>query len=120
MPASNQGLDAAAVVVCALATVPAGLRWLRVAQREHYLADAASRFALRWWLGSPVNLVLVVVAAAGLVLSSRWPATAFATGAAVLVGPVGLGVRGRTSPLAWTRRSCYTASIEKLSSPGRG
>lgn len=111
MPASNQGLATAAVVVCALATAPAGLRWLRVAQREHYLADAASRFALRWWLGSPVNVVLLVVAAAGLVLASRWPATAFATAAAVVVGPVGLGVRGRTSPLAWTRRLRTLAGV---------
>ena len=31
----------------------AGPRWLRVAQREHYLVDAVSRFALRWWTAGP-------------------------------------------------------------------
>ncbi len=52
----------------------------------------------------PGNLVALVVAVAGLVLSSRWPAAAFATAAVVAAGPVGLSWRGRTSPLAWTRR----------------
>jgi hypothetical protein len=36
------------VAACILALAPAGLRWLRVAQREHYLAGSSSRFALRW------------------------------------------------------------------------
>jgi len=111
MSASSQGLDAAVVAVCAIATGLAGLRWLRVAQREHYLTDATSRFALRWWLRNPVNLALLVVAAAGLVLSSRWPATGFATAVAVAVGPVGLGLRGRTSPMAWTRRLRTLAGV---------
>ncbi|HAM00992.1 MAG TPA: hypothetical protein DCQ30_02005 [Acidimicrobiaceae bacterium] len=111
MSASSQGLDAAVVAAAALATGLAGLRWLRVAQREHYLADAASRFALRWWLKSPTNLALLVVGAAGLVLSSRWPATGFATAAVVAVGPIGLGLRGRTSPVAWTRRLRTLAGV---------
>ena len=97
-------LSGAAVGVCAAASVLAGLRWLRVAQREHYLADAASRFALRWWASSAENVLLVAVAAVGIVLASRWPVAAFATAAVVAVGPLGLGARGRTAPLAWTRR----------------
>ncbi len=82
----------------------AGPRWLRVAQREHYVVDAVSRFALRWWISMPVNLAGLAVAIAGLVFSSRWPASAFATAAVVAVGPIGLSWRGTTSPLAWTRR----------------
>jgi UDP-N-acetylmuramoyl-tripeptide--D-alanyl-D-alanine ligase len=97
-------LRCAAVAACALSTLLAGARWLRVAQREHYLVDAVSRFALRWWTRVPVNLAGLVVAVAGLLLSSRWPATAFATAAVVALGPVGLSLRGRTTPLAWTRR----------------
>ncbi len=92
------------MAVCMVATVPAGLRWLRVAQREHYLADAASRFALRWWTSTPLNFLLLVIGAAGLVLASRWPLAALATALVMALGPVGLGLRGRTSPLAWTRR----------------
>jgi UDP-N-acetylmuramoyl-tripeptide--D-alanyl-D-alanine ligase len=111
MPASDPALGAAVVAACALATALAGLRWLRVAQREHYLADASSRFALRWWLGSPLNLAVLAVAGAGLVASSRWTAAGFAPAAAVVVGPVGLGLRGRTSPLAWTRRLRTLAGV---------
>ena len=94
-----------------LATGLSGLRWLRVAQREHYLADAASRFALRWWTCRPLNVLLLLVAAAGVVLSSRWAATSFATAASVAVGPVGLGLRGRTSAVAWTRRMRTLAAV---------
>jgi hypothetical protein len=44
------------VAACLVATIPAGLRWLRVAQREHYLPGEVTRFALRWWFESmPVN-----------------------------------------------------------------
>ena len=100
----HHALDAAVVAACALSTVAAGLRWLRVAQREHYLADAASRFAVRWWLGSPVDAAGLLVAAAGIVLATRWPLTALADAVVVAVGPLRLGLRGRTSPLAWTRR----------------
>ncbi|MHB8329441.1 MAG: Mur ligase family protein [Acidimicrobiales bacterium] len=99
------------VVACALATVLAGARWLRVAQREHYLTDSASRFAARWWSSSAVNVVGLVIGAGGLVLATRWPAAGLATAAVVAVGPVGLGLRGRTAPLAWTRRLRTLAGV---------
>ncbi|MGH9086774.1 MAG: Mur ligase family protein [Acidimicrobiales bacterium] len=100
-----------AVAVSVLALGPAGARWLRVAQREHYLADATSRFALRWWRSRPVNVVLAVAALAGLVLAGRWPLSALATAGAVILGPVGLTVRGRTAPLASTRRLKTLAAV---------
>ena len=83
-------LRGAVVAACVVAMALAGPRWLRVAQREHYLVDATSRFALRWWTTVPVNLAGLLVAVVGLLLSSRWPATAFATAAVVAVGPIGL------------------------------
>jgi UDP-N-acetylmuramoyl-tripeptide--D-alanyl-D-alanine ligase len=89
---------------CAVATALGGVRWLRVAQREHYLPDSASRFALRWWRTTPANVLGVLVGLAGLVLAARWTGAAFGSAAAVALGPLGLGLRGRTSPLAWTRR----------------
>jgi UDP-N-acetylmuramoyl-tripeptide--D-alanyl-D-alanine ligase len=97
-------LRAVVVAACGVSIVVASPRWLRVAQREHYLVDATTRFALRWWTGVPLNLAGLVVAVAGLLLSSRWPACAFGTAAVIALGPLGLSPRGRTSPLAWTRR----------------
>ena len=102
---------AAVIAVAAVATVLSGLRWLRVAQREHYAVDATSRFALRWWSGTPLNLGILIVGLAGLSLAGRWPASAFATAAVVAVGPLGLTLRGRTSPLTWTRRLRTLAAV---------
>ncbi len=89
---------------CAAACVPAGLRWLRVAQREHYLAGSVIRFAARWWWSTLANASLAVVAVAAAVASAARPLIAVATAAVVALGPLGLSLRGRTSALAWTRR----------------
>ena len=108
---SDHAVRAGVLAACAVATALGGLRWLRVAQREHYVVDAASRFALRWWAGSALNAAGLVIALAGLVLAWRWPATAFATAALVALGPLGLSPKGRTAALAWTRRLRTLAAI---------
>lgn len=110
----DSGTAYAVAIACVAASVPAGLRWLRVAQREHYLAGSSTRFAARWWSVTPVNLGLSAVAVAGAVLSFEWPLAGLATGAAVAAGPLGLSVRGRTAPLAWTRRLRTLAVIGAL------
>ncbi|MBV8463875.1 MAG: hypothetical protein JO368_11305, partial [Acidimicrobiales bacterium] len=102
--------------LCLGAMVVAGLRWLRVAQREHYLPGSVSRFAARWWLGSPANAVIGLAAVVGVVATWWWPLAAAVTAGAVAVGPLGLGVRGRTSALAWTRRLRTLAAVWALSS----
>jgi UDP-N-acetylmuramoyl-tripeptide--D-alanyl-D-alanine ligase len=92
-----------AVAAGLVATVAAGLRWLRVAQREHYLPGSVGRFALRWWTVGP-NLVLGLAVVLAVALSP-WAPVAAAVGCVGLVfGPFGLSLRGRTSKLAWTRR----------------
>lgn len=92
-------------MVCAVASVPAGLRWLRVAQREHYLPGSVSTFANRWRRSSSLNFVLDVVGLFGivamLVLDVRW---ALLVPVVTAVWPVGLSLKGQTSPLAWTDR----------------
>lgn len=98
------------VAATLVAAVPAGLRWLRVAQREHYLAPAATRFAVRWWRTDPANLALAALAIAGVVASFYRPVFGVAV-AVAQVGPIGLGVRGRTSPLAWTPRLRRVAGV---------
>ena len=97
-----------------LAGVVAASRWLRVAQREHYGVGRTSRFARRWWLLDRNNRVLALGAAVGVVLSGAfWWAPAI-TAVAVAVGPQGLEIRGRTSPLAWTRRLATAATTLAL------
>jgi UDP-N-acetylmuramoyl-tripeptide--D-alanyl-D-alanine ligase len=100
----HQGVAWVTVAACLLACVPAGLRWLRVAQREHYLPGSASRFAARWWRTTPRNGAAATIIVAAMVLSVWWPLAGVAVAAGVAIGPMGLTLRGRTSPLAWTRR----------------
>lgn len=85
-----------------VAGVAAGLRWLRVAQREHYL-PVVTRFALRWWLTTPVNTALLALAVLSDATAAAWGWAALGV-AAAQIGPVGLGIRGRTSRLAFTPR----------------
>jgi UDP-N-acetylmuramoyl-tripeptide--D-alanyl-D-alanine ligase len=101
-------------IVTVVAMVPAGLRWLRVAQREHYLAGQVNRFETRWIWSSGLNVVLGLVAALGLagsLFDLRW---GFLVPLAQ-IGPVGLPVRGVSAPLAWTPRlrrlAVFTAVI---------
>lgn len=88
----------------AVAAVMGGLRWLRVAQREHYLAGAVARFARRWWFLSPGSTGMAVAAVVAALLAWWWWPAALGVALAVALGPPGLGMRGRTSPLAWTLR----------------
>jgi UDP-N-acetylmuramoyl-tripeptide--D-alanyl-D-alanine ligase len=98
-------------LACALALLPAGARWLRVAQREHYLAGSTSRFAWRWWAHGFPAPGMAVVALAGAALAFAYPAAALPTAAMVIVGPPNLGIRGRTAPLVFTRRLRFLAAV---------
>ena len=93
----------ALAAACVVAAVPAGLRWLRVAQREHYLPGEVTRFAVRWWRNGPINLALNAVGLIGAVLATFDPRWGLLV-AVAQIGPVGLSIRGVTSPLAWTDR----------------
>ena len=91
-------------VVVAAALVPASLRWLRVAQREHYLAGSTARFATRWWHSEPRNIALSWAAVLAAFVAFFVEPVALVAAAALTVGPLRLSIRGRTSKLAWTRR----------------
>jgi UDP-N-acetylmuramoyl-tripeptide--D-alanyl-D-alanine ligase len=97
-------LELIGTLAAAAALFPAGARWLRVAQREHYLAGAATRFAWRWWGLRPPAPALAAVALAGAGVAFAYPIVSVATAAIVVLGPPALGVRGRTAPLTFTRR----------------
>jgi UDP-N-acetylmuramoyl-tripeptide--D-alanyl-D-alanine ligase len=93
-----------------VAAVAGGLRWLRVAQREHYMKGSVLRFARRWWLSSIPNLLLFTVALVGAIGVWWWPALGWLA-VALIVGPVGLSMRGTSSPLRWTARLRRVAAM---------
>ena len=100
-----------AAAACWLSLLPAGMRWLRVAQREHYLPGSASRFGFRWWGRGRENWPLAIAALVGFGISWRYPIAGVATAVVVVLGPIGLSVRGRTSPLRMTRRLSTLAVV---------
>ena len=100
----STAISAALVITGIGAILLAGLRWLRVAQRVHYLAGSTSRFAARWWTVTPLNLIGLVLALMGTMASPFGAMAAAIPIAVVALGPRGLSPRGRTSQLAWTRR----------------
>ncbi|HUR52120.1 MAG TPA: Mur ligase family protein [Mycobacteriales bacterium] len=92
-------------LACLLITAAAAPRWLRVAQREHYLPGSVM-WAEQLWLSRDRRSILLwpvvlVLFALGLFVQP-W----FFLGAAAVsaVTPLGLSFRGRTSKLAWTPR----------------
>lgn len=98
------------LAACAVAVVLSGLRAVRVAQREHYLPGAVTRFAARWWRARAESAALGVLGVLGALAAIAWHWPALVTAAVVAIGPIGLGVRGRTSRLVWTRR-CRSVAV---------
>jgi UDP-N-acetylmuramoyl-tripeptide--D-alanyl-D-alanine ligase len=95
------------------AIAAADFRWLRVMQREHYIAGSCLATARRWARCRPPNAALAALtAAAGLAsLAQFWPvpgavaavaAVAAAAGAALF--PAGLPLVGKPQRLVWTPR----------------
>ena len=107
-------IDLVVVLVVLASLAVSALRWLRVAQREHYVPGRV-RAIEGLWLSRSVRdvvlgLVAAVLAAVACVLPLREGAGSWATLLAIpaaliaAVLPWGLSVRGRTSKLAWTHR----------------
>ena len=110
------GIVAAASVVGAAV---AGMRWLRVAQREHYL-PGVTRFARLWWGIDLRNRFVFALGVAACLLAFVFPLVGLVAVAAAIVGPLGLGVKGRTSPLVWTARLRRLAGVVGLLALGVG
>jgi UDP-N-acetylmuramoyl-tripeptide--D-alanyl-D-alanine ligase len=105
-------LDAAVTAIGAAAGFAAMIRFLRVAQREHYLVGSVIKFAWRWWFRDPADASLAALAIGGAIASGFAAAAGFASGVVVALGPIGMGLRGRTAPLRWTRRLRTIAGLE--------
>jgi len=111
-----------ALGLAALAAVPVAARWLRVAQREHYVPWSVSRMAWLWVVREPATgaglVVVVLLTALAVLLGSPLAGTDLGVGpgavaAAVtawfaIIGlarlPLGLSPRGRSKPFAITSR----------------
>lgn len=103
--------------------VVASLRWLRVAQREHYIPGSVAEFAVRWWTVHWGNLVLLACFVGLAVLSIAHPLWGVAALTLLVFLPAGIDLRGRTSKLAWTprmRRLCAAVAIVYLAAAGLG
>ena len=86
-----------------LASVAGGLRWLRVAQREHYVPGSVVRFARRWWTATNWNIAIFTAILIGAVGVWWWQPLGW-TCLLLLTAPLGLSMRGTTSRLQWTPR----------------
>ena len=93
-----------------LVAVPVAARWLRVAQREHYVPGWTTRMAWLWVTREPVTAALLVVAIGATFvavlggvppLGDYWALVALLALAFV---PLGLPVRGRSAKFAITDR----------------
>jgi UDP-N-acetylmuramoyl-tripeptide--D-alanyl-D-alanine ligase len=99
-----------ALILGLLAAVPIAARWLRVAQREHYVPSNVSRMAWLWVAREPLTAALLIVAITATTLAvvggvpplgSSWAVGAII---ALALAPFGLPVRGRSAKLALTDR----------------
>ena len=104
-------LTASIVGLAALAI--ASIKWLRVIQRQHYLVGSVVSMARVWTGAYPLNRLIVFVPwIAAISAFFIDPDLAGIVGALALAAfPIGLGIRGRTSTLAWTARLRRLASM---------
>lgn len=107
-------LGAVALAVAAAGTLCGTVRFLRVAQREHYLAGETTSFAVRWWFSDWPNTLAAAVGLGGAIASASLTGLAIGPGLVAMAGPFGLGLRGRTGRLAWTRRLTTVAAVALL------
>jgi UDP-N-acetylmuramoyl-tripeptide--D-alanyl-D-alanine ligase len=92
-------------LLCVAVAAAGAPRWLRVAQREHYLAGSAMWVDALWLSRSRLSALawvpVVGLFALGVLQGSWWYVPAAALAQAI---PFGLPHKGRTSKLAWTPR----------------
>lgn len=91
------------VIAAAIALV----RWIRVAQREHYLPGSVGAMSRVWLSAVPANIAVALAIPASLIaVVLGAPAELGLIGSVALAAyPIGLGVRGSTSSMAWTPRA---------------
>ncbi|MGH9020463.1 MAG: hypothetical protein ACRDV0_05530, partial [Acidimicrobiales bacterium] len=118
-------VDVVAALALAGAFTAQLVRWLRVLQREHYSPAAMPRFLARWWWRHPRRASTKALVALAPLLAlgsiflgavSRGPGLVAPTALYGLALPAGLGLRGRTGALRWTRRATTVALVATVAS----
>jgi len=111
----------ATLVVGAIAALLGAGRWLRVAQREHYISPWTTRIALLWFRAVPANVTFILGALLFSVAGYLGWINDSGTAWFALVGPLflaavplGLSVRGTSAKLAWTIRLKRVAVVWTL------
>ena len=105
------------VVAYGVLSVLLGIKWIRVAQREHYIPGWVDTIARHWVSVRPLSrwplFASVVLSSLGLALFGMWAVNAFVAVALVVTAwwPAGIGFRGRSSKLQWTVRARRLAAI---------
>jgi UDP-N-acetylmuramoyl-tripeptide--D-alanyl-D-alanine ligase len=98
-------VSAIVILLCLAITAAGAPRWLRVAQREHYLPGQVAWTEQLWLSRSLVSALLWLpiagLFALGYLVSAWWYVPAAIVAQLI---PVGLPFRGRTSRLVWTSR----------------
>src|SRR4029077_5456571 len=89
-PGHVTAVEVAATAAGAIGFAVALLRWLRVAQREHYLAGSATKFARRWWCSTNANVALISVGAFAAVIAFMWPVAGLLPATVAVLAPLGL------------------------------
>lgn len=98
--------SAVSIVLITSLTVMSSARWLRVAQREHYLPGSITRMRMVWVSSSRLNMIEPPLLAAAVIGWTAFPYSDFYVlgFVAMAIFPRGLSHWGRTSVLAWTAR----------------
>jgi UDP-N-acetylmuramoyl-tripeptide--D-alanyl-D-alanine ligase len=103
-----------AVMVGIATSAVLNLKWLRVAQRVHYLPGEVSRIERLWFDRRPLGAAFFALAAILAIVSAQLPDRvgvpglawlAVAAPLAMVPTPWGLSLRGKTSALQWTSRA---------------
>ena len=103
----------ALISAAVVASVAGGIRWLRVAQREHYVPGSVVRFARRWWTATGWNIATLLAVLIGVIGMWWWQPLGW-TCLLLVVAPLGLSMRGTSSPLQWTARLRRLAVLSAL------
>lgn len=104
------------------ATLAVGtLRWLRVAQREHYEPGRVLAIAFMWSRLMPINAGLFL-GGVGLIVAGVWVPKLTLAGLVLLaIWPWGLGITGTSAKLAWTarlKRLAIVAAVLQVAAAG--